>query len=159
MTDQLDPAQLCRHARHAGRPRCSVVHLRLRLFDGVKLDDLDLDLRRDVRDYRLVEVRVVLFLRIPNLRYAEALRVLERHVQPEARLLLELLHERRRKPIVVVRAKALCAMTNQHSHFDPPLSRCLPGPPLHISELAADRDPVPQTHLNSKKGDRAADSG
>jgi hypothetical protein len=58
-------------------------------MEAVKLDHFLCDLSRDVRHNLLVEEGVVLLFRLPHLGNAEALGVLERDMEHEARLLLE----------------------------------------------------------------------
>jgi hypothetical protein len=80
--------------------------LGLRLAEAVKLDYLLLDFGGDVRHDVRVEEAVVLLFRLPHLGYAEALGILIRDVEDEARLLLDLLDQRRRDLVVLGRGES-----------------------------------------------------
>jgi hypothetical protein len=103
----------------------------LRLHDGVQLDDLLLDLSRDVRDDVLVEEAVVLLLRLPDLSHAGSLGVLKRDVEHEARLLLHQRDERRRDLVVVRQSEPINSVSDQDRQTIP--LRWIPKlGPLHI---------------------------
>jgi hypothetical protein len=65
-------------------------------MNAVQVDDLLRDLEWDVRLHVLVEPGVVLLLRLPHLSDDEAAGVFIGDMEQEARLLLDLLDERRR---------------------------------------------------------------